>query len=91
MKKHRLVQRIERRKDYSEITKHDYKLTVKKFFKFLKGTVNQITNILTRGVMSIIFENIPPFFSCVICQVNSENSNSISASKGSREKNTCND
>lgn len=33
-----IVQKIERRKDYTEWTKHDYKLTLKKFFKFLKGT-----------------------------------------------------
>lgn len=33
-----IVQKIERRKDYTEWTKHDYKLTLKKFFKFLRGT-----------------------------------------------------
>lgn len=33
-----LVQKIEVRKDYTEYTKHDYKLTIKKFFKFLKKT-----------------------------------------------------
>jgi site-specific recombinase XerD/ribosomal protein L40E len=32
-----LVQRIER-KDYADWTKHDYKLVIKKFYRFLKGT-----------------------------------------------------
>jgi len=33
-----LVQRIERRNDYTEYTKQDYKLTIKKLYKFIKGT-----------------------------------------------------
>jgi len=33
-----IVQKIESRQDYSTSTKHDYKLTLKKFFKCLKGS-----------------------------------------------------
>jgi len=33
-----LVQKIERRSDYTEYTKHDYKLSIKKLFKFIRGT-----------------------------------------------------
>ena len=33
-----LVQKIERKSDYTEYTKHDYKLTVKKLFRFIEGT-----------------------------------------------------
>ncbi|MCP8309007.1 MAG: tyrosine-type recombinase/integrase [archaeon] len=35
-----IVQKIERRPDYSENTKQDYKLSIKKFFRFLKGEEN---------------------------------------------------
>jgi len=33
-----LVQKIERKDDYTEYTKHDYKLTIKKLFRFVEGT-----------------------------------------------------
>lgn len=33
-----LVQKIERKNDYTEYTKHDYKLTIKKLFRFIEGT-----------------------------------------------------